>query len=438
MDVTGTVSLYNLYAAKAWVDAAKDFHHSMTLPTYETALQPLIWYLTTSPSLPQYLSVIRSLTSSLAANVFSAGLCYQSSKKAVELSEQGWAVFWSQLICLCSPLNDIIEYGLAGRMLVDEFRCLTSAIHNVFDSPGPDQHGQVCHLILELQDVVSNIQEFPGLSHFLLPSLFPGLQGTAKGGPIIVVNASKYSCDVLIVLAGMDPVHVLLSITQANVWKLISELQVLTVLAKKEDVMRDLGIILWELWDNVVSSIVKVLLQHVQHQSCIWWCPTADFSVLPLHAAGPYRKSQENLADMFISSYTPTLSVLIHARGPSLPNPEMQVKQFIAIGQAEAPKQSKLHSVGIELANIGQCIDGLATFMHIEGQEVCISRVTDELSKNKWVHLACHGLPDKKQPFKSLFALYDGHLTIHRIIGCNFTMLCGLHNQGFLAAHTQV
>ena len=414
------MSLHDLSAAKAWVNAAEDFHHSTTLPAYETALRLLVQHLTTSPSLPQHLSVIRSLTSSLAADAFSAGLRYQSSKKAVELFEQGRGVFWSQLIRLRSPLDDVVEYGPAGRTLADEFRRLTSAICNAFDSPGPDQHDQVCHLNLELQHVVSNIRELPGLSRFLLPSLFPDLQGAARGGPVIVVNASKYSCDALIVLAGEDPVHIPLSITQANVRKLVSELQALTVLAKREDVTRDLGIILRELWDDVVSPIVKVLLQHVRRQSRIWWCPTADFSLLPLHAAGPYRKSQENLADMFISSYTPTLSALIRTRGPNLPNPETRVKHFIAIGQAEAPKQSKLHSVGVELANIGQCIDGLATFTHIEGQEASISRVTDELSKNEWVHLACHGLPDKKQPFESAFALYDGHLTIHRIIGRNF------------------
>ena len=38
-------------------------------------------------------------------------------------------------------------------------------------------------------------------------------------------------------------------------------------------------------------------------------------------------------------------------------------------------------------------------FARIEGQEACIFRVTEELSRDEWVHLACHGLPNKKQPF---------------------------------------
>ena len=437
MDVTGTVSLHDLSAAKAWVNATEDFHHSTTLPAYETALRLLVQHLTTSPSLPQHLSVIRSLTSSLAADAFSAGLRYQSSTKAVELFEQGRGVFWNQLIRLRSPLDDVVKYGPAGRTLADEFRRLSSAIRNAFDSPGLDQHDRVCHLNLELQDVVSNIWKLPGLSRFLLPSLFPDLQGAAKGGPVIVVNASKYSCDALIVLAGEDPVHIPLSITQADVRKLVSELQALTVHARTRGVKRELVKFLQELWDSVISPIAEFLLLQVHCQSRIWWCPTAEFSLLPLHAAGPYRKGRKNLADMFISSYTPTLSALIRARGSNLPEPTTQVKwfqkqiprkketkvkkHFIAIGQAEAPKQSELHSVGTELANIEQSVDGLTTFTRIEGREVCVSRVIEELGKNEWVHLACHGLPDKKQPFESAFALHDGHLTIHRLIGCNLT-----------------
>ena len=41
-NVTGTVTSVDLSAAKAWVNAAEDFHHSTTLPAYETALRLLV------------------------------------------------------------------------------------------------------------------------------------------------------------------------------------------------------------------------------------------------------------------------------------------------------------------------------------------------------------------------------------------------------------
>ena len=96
---------------------------------------------------------------------------------------------------------------------------------------------------------------------------------------------------------------------------------------------------------------------------------------------------------------------------------------------------SELLSVGAELDNVRRHVDGLATFTRVDGEESCIYRVVEELGKNDWVHLACHGLPDRKHPFESAFALHDGHFTIQRIIGCDLTN----HEFAYLSAcHTTV
>ena len=142
--------------------------------------------------------------------------------------------------------------------------------------------------------------------------------------------------------------------------------------------------------------------------------------MLPLHAAGPYRKGQKNLTHLYISSYTPTLTALIRARRRDPSNPATEQKRFITIGQANAVGERELLSVGLELDHIRQRIDGLAKFTPIDGEESCTSRVVEELGKNEWVHLACHGLPNRKQPFGSAFALYDGRFTIQGVIGCDF------------------
>ena len=182
---------------------------------------------------------------------------------------------------------------------------------------------------------------------------------------------------------------------------------------------KELAFFLRKLWDQIVSPIVDYLQTTHPSQSRIWWCPTAELSVLPLHAAGPYRKGQRNLPHLYISSYTPTLSALIRARRRDSSDSAIEQKRFIAIGQTNAAGESELFSVGVELDNIGQCVDGLATFMRMDGEESCTARVVEELGKNEWVHLACHGLPNPKRPFESAFALHDGHFTIQRIIGCD-------------------
>ena len=433
--VSQTVSSSDVSAARAWINAAEDFHHPTTTLAYETALRLLVHHLAALPSLPQHFTVLKALSSSLAVDAFSACLRNHSPTKAVELLEQGRGVFWSQLTRLRSPLDDVIASGPAGKVSADEFTHLTSLIRNSLDSPGAGQHDEVYHLNSELRRVVSNIRKLPGLSRFLLPPSFSDLQRAASGGPIIIVNASKYSCDALVVFVDKDPVHIPLSITKARVEALSSQLHVVIQRAKSMDMTREFGFLLRELWDNVVSHIVEYLLTTHPRHSRIWWCPTAEFSPFPWHAAGPFKKGQQNLSDLYISSYTPTLTALIRARRPSPPNSATQKKHFIAIGQARAIGIAELPSVGTELANIAQRIDGLATFTRIEGEDSCISRVAYELGKNEWVHLACHGVPNRKQPFESAFALHDGRFTIQHIIQCD------LKNPEFVylsACHTTV
>ena len=413
------VSSDDFSAAGAWTRAAEVFQHPSLRLAYETCLRLLIQHLVALPSLPQHHVILKNHTSSLAVDAFSACLRQRAPARAVELVEQGRGVFWNQLTRLHSPLDDVIVSSPAGKTLADEFTRLALLIRNSLNSPGPDQHERLCRLNLKLQEVVTDIRKLPGLSRFLLPLLFPDLQRAASRGPVIIVNASKYSCDALIVFHDRDPVHIPLQITRDDVRDLSTELHTLTVRAKRADVTRELASFLRKLWDQIVSPIVDCLQAHYPSQSRIWWCPTAEFSVLPLHAAGPYRKGQRNLPHLYISSYTPTLSALIRARRREPSNSATGQKHFIAIGQAKATGESELLSVGAELGNIRQCVDGLATFTSIDGEESCAPRVVAELGKNEWVHLACHGLPNRQQPFESAFALHDGHFSIQRIIGCD-------------------
>ena len=146
-------------------------------------------------------------------------------------------------------------------------------------------------------------------------------------------------------------------------------------------------------------------------------------------------KGQRGLSDLYISSYTPTLSVLIRAQQLGSPVAVNDGPRIIAIGEANAVGESELFSVSSELETVGQCVDGLATFTQIDGTDACISRVTEELRRTQWVHLACHGIPNRQRPFESAFALRDGRFTIERIIQCD------LENPEFAylsACHTTV
>ena len=98
----------------------------------------------------------------------------------------------------------------------------------------------------------------PSETKILLPLPFPDLQRAASEGPVIIVNASKYSCDALIVFHDRDPVHFRLQVTQEDVRVLSKKLRDLTVRAE-EDVRSELTLFLRKLWDLIVSPIVDRL-----------------------------------------------------------------------------------------------------------------------------------------------------------------------------------
>ncbi|KAG2133262.1 CHAT domain-containing protein, partial [Suillus bovinus] len=49
-----------------------------------------------------------------------------------------------------------------------------------------------------------------------------------------------------------------------------------------------------------------------------------------------------------------------------------------------------------------------------------IEGALDALNHNQWLHLACHGTPNRTQPFESSFAMRDGPLMIKDIIRSNW------------------
>ena len=416
-DVTQAVSYADLQCAKQWIQAAEECEHDTTVLAYQTFLRLSIHHFAVLPSLPRHLALLKQLMTSTAVDAFSACVRARNLANAVELLEQGRGVFWSQLVRLRSPLEDLMASGDTGKELAVKFTQLTSLLRNVLDaSPNAEsQHDRACRLNIQVQDVVSDIRKLPALSRFLQPPLFSDLQIAAACGPVIIVNSSQYGCDALIIFPHRDPIHIALPITKASASDLSLRLRSLTSRARFGDVTRDILVFLRELWDDIVFPIVKILQESCPRGSRIWWCPTAEFSLLPLHAAGSYRKGQPILSDRYISSYTPTLTALIRAQKMSL-GPSTEQHRFLLVGQAQAPGENELVSVNAELSTISQLVGPAATLTCVRDQNATIAKVSEELNKNEFVHLACHGIPDRKQPFESRFALGDGLLKVEDIM----------------------
>ena len=76
--------------------------------------------------------------------------------------------------------------------------------------------------------------------------------------------------------------------------------------------------VLKDLYELVCRPVIEEFRKmKIEEQSRVWWCPTSVFCHLPLHAMGPIPCDdgvKRYFSDLYISSYTPTLSALIESR----------------------------------------------------------------------------------------------------------------------------
>ncbi|KAG1748209.1 TPR-like protein [Suillus lakei] len=418
--VSHAVSRQDLCAAKSWATSAEDMNHSSALIAYQTTLRFLDQHVAALSSSSRHFDAVREASSSHATDAFSYSVRHGALTTAVELVEQGRAVFWTQLARFRSPLDDLSLSNDTGAVLAEEFKRLSFCLRNVFDQSTEDQSPQIRQLTMQWDDVVSRIRMLPDFSRFLLPPLFSSLQKAAEDGPVIIVNASQYGCDALIIHSAEDPVHVPLDITQVEVSELSSEFQSLANLfGTSDDHTPKLVGILRKLWHRIVDPVVQALRESKVHPgSRIWWCPTAEFTLLPLHAAGPYEKKGDTLSHIYISSYTPTLAALVRARQQV--SRDASPQYFVAIGQGNPDGGKALQHVAPELAVVAQRLAPVISVTTLADGDATVQGALDALDHNQWLHLACHGMPNRQQPFESSFSMCDGPLMIKDIIRSNW------------------
>ncbi|KAG1734210.1 uncharacterized protein EDB91DRAFT_1348598 [Suillus paluster] len=186
----------------------------------------------------------------------------------------------------------------------------------MFDASTGDRSPHTQQLTTQWDNVVSRIC-LPDFSRFLLAPPFSDLQKAAEDGPVIII-----------------PILVPLDISLAEVSELSSEFQSLTERVDSSDRGLESYMItgiLRKILDCVVGPIIQPLRGLISRGSRIWWCPIAEFALLPLHAAGPYEKKSHNLSHFYVSSYTLTLVALIRAR--QRVSQDASVQHFVAVGQ---------------------------------------------------------------------------------------------------------
>ena len=178
-------------------------------------------------------------------------------------------------------------------------------------------------LLEERETLISRIQSFPDFENFLKPPSFDALNLAAVHGPVIIINQSEWRSDIIIMLKDMSPSFISAPFyLQDRANRLKDQL----LRARKEsgldskDYDLTLASVLSDLYKLVgKADIERLRVLKVPNKSRVWWCPTSAFCSLPLHAMGPIVSDDGKelyFSDLYITSYTPTLSALIESRKP--------------------------------------------------------------------------------------------------------------------------
>jgi CHAT domain-containing protein len=155
------------------------------------------------------------------------------------------------------------------------------------------------------------------------------------------------------------------------------------------------------------------------------WCPTGEFALLPIHAAGIYNGPAETrvcCSDYVVSSYTPTLSALLNAQNKA-PQTSPSRINILAVGEdaRTLPRLQRLWFVEREVMTVEEMAKASKHECSVEtiAAHATVEGITDRIQTAHFVHLACHGTQDQTNALDSGFHLSNGQLTISKLMDLN-------------------
>ncbi|KAH9047494.1 CHAT domain-containing protein [Lactarius deliciosus] len=418
-----------------WAILARFIGHPTTLTAYKTAMSLVQRSLSFAPTV----SIQHTHLVAMGKNCQTMPLEYASFQiklgqfeEAVEILEQGRALLWSEMRGLRTPMVRLIDEDppLAKKFaeINQELEALTTSItpsgrpemeDGVAEgSDGTDPFGRLVvmrHKLVEERDrLISQIRGRPGLERFMMTPSFSALRSAASRGPVIVINHCRWSSDILIIFHNSLPCTIP---TANDFYARANELRDELCEARKHgldsrEYQDALCSVLKGLYELVGKPVIKKLrLSGVPEQSRIWWCPTSVFCSLPLHAMGPIPSSGNRdryFSDLYIPSYTPSLSALIESRNHDA-SPQMLDKLSLLL---VAQPEDSLPGVKGEIKAI-RSLEPRVTVSDLVSSDATPSSVVEDLRSSRFAHFACHGVLETGKPFDASFKLHGGsHLTL--------------------------
>jgi CHAT domain-containing protein len=417
-----------------WANNARLNGHHTASTAYEIAISSMQDTLLFAPTLEtQHVNLValHDKYEELPLNIASYEIDRGRLKEAIQALEQGRALIWSELRGLRTSIDQLaVDPGLAKEFTAvnRELETLTISVSpstvmndddGLEDGKGMDKFGRLVaqhqKLLARRNKLVSQIQALPGFENFLVTPSFDALRSAAERGPVIIVNHSKWRSDILVILHDDDP---LLITTPDNFYDRAIELRDRLVRTRKNaslesrQYQRALRFVLESLYELVGEPVIKELRRlNIPELSRVWWCPTSVFCSLPLHAMGPIPSDDgipRYFSDLYIPSYTPTLSALIESRKPGKMSLEKPSVLLVA-----NPDES-MEQAWPEIQSVQSLDTNVTTLLKEEAEP---SAVLEGIQDHRFAHFVCHGNLVSERPFDAYFGLHESNrLTLLHII----------------------
>ncbi|KDQ62183.1 hypothetical protein JAAARDRAFT_30084 [Jaapia argillacea MUCL 33604] len=365
---------------------------------------------------------------------------------AIEMIEEGRAVFWSQALRLRAPVDELPEdlskkIKTLGRQLeLDSY-----TLDNSISSPSlPAKYREQDaarrrRLNVELESHIERARQL-GFDRFLTKQPFDHLKQVSGEGPVVVLVGNRDMCHA-ITITPTDGIKTICLSTLSlhgveNLGRGLKDLKMRLQDDEPEaEIQRPAGprkptakLFLEELWRRVVKPVLRGLNIQAsggKKRPRLWWCPTGPFTFLPLHAAGIYDSGNpEYCSEYVVSSYSPTLEALITAR-KTMKIIRRQDARLLLV--AEPGVRPELKNAVAEISQVATIVQSHTNRDMLNDCEADRAQVYVRPSKQTVVnqlenfdvsilHLACHGQQDLKDPLESGFLLQGGKLTVSEMM----------------------
>ena len=355
-----------------------------------------------------------SQTAGLAADACSLSLRADNDpSRALEYLEHGRGLIIGYLI---DGRGDVSELRKVSPEKAEEFERLR---YKAFMPIKTDEPPHIRRQFLrereaaatDLENCLRDIRKLPDYDRFLLPPLSDDLKSCAIYGSIVIVNVTNISSDALLFsTSGIEHVRLPeLDRSEMDIYRRWSLTRGTTRDGKVVGKLTDddkFRRFLTQLWSSCVRLVLERLGICEPSNDLglprIWWIGTGLASSLPFHAAGDHSVgSVANTLSCAISSYTPTIKALRHAREKT--RTDIDKYSILLVTMPKTPGGSDLPGVEAEEKDIHGVVKNPHSVQLL--RQPSADTVLDRLKDFSVAHFACHGSADLIDPSNSFLAL---------------------------------